>query len=122
MKKILPSILLRFHHVYSLIFCLVAICNSSIGQVKFTAVASGKQISKNDYLQVQFVVENASNIEQIVPPSFKNFLVVSGPNQQSGMSNINGNVKQYIALEYILKPQRPGNFTLDPATAKADGN
>lgn len=121
MKKILPSILSRFHHVYLLVFCLVAICNASIGQVKFTAVASSKQISKNDYLQVQFIVENASNIEQIVPPSFKNFVVVSGPNQQSGMSNINGNIKQYVGLDFTLKPQTIGKFLIPPATAKVDG-
>ena len=121
MKKILPPVLFRFLLVYSLTFCLVAFYNRSFAQVKFTAVASNKQIGKNDYLQVQFIVENAANIEQIVPPSFKNFLVVSGPNQQSGMSNVNGKIKQYVALDFTLKPQLTGKFIILPATAKVDG-
>jgi BatD DUF11 like domain len=110
MKKILLSLV-----------CLSAVFSGSMAQVKFTAVSSGKQISKNDYLQVQFIVENAVNIEQITPPSFKNFLVVSGPNQQSGMSNINGNVKQYVILEFTLKSQSTGKFIIPPATAKVNG-
>ena len=35
---------------------------------------SGKKIGKNDFLQIQFKVENASNVENIAPPSFKNFI------------------------------------------------
>ena len=82
---------------------------------------SQKKIGKNDYLQVQFKVENASNVETIIPPSFKNFSVVSGPNQESGMTSINGKVDQYVSISYFLKPNSTGNFTIAPATAKADG-
>ena len=82
---------------------------------------SPKKIGKNDYLQVQFKVENASNVETIIPPSFKDFSVVSGPNQESGMTSINGKVDQYVSISYFLKPNSTGNFTIAPATAKADG-
>ena len=90
-------------------------------QASFTAVCPQKKIGKNDYLQVQFKVENASNVETIIPPSFKNFSVVSGPNQESGMISINGKVDQYVSISYFLKPNSTGNFTIAPATAKADG-
>ncbi len=93
----------------------------SIAQVKFSAVCPNKRIGKNEYLQIQYLVENASNVEQIEPPSFKDFLVVSGPNQQSSMSDINGAIKQYVSIEFILKPNRPGNYMLPPATAKVNG-
>src|SRR5438105_1202396 len=122
MNKILRSGSYKNIFSFSLFFYLgFQITIDAVAQVKFSAVCPNKQIGKNEYLQVQYIVENASNVEQIIPPSFKNFSIVSGPNQSSGMSNINGNIKQYIALEYILKPLRTGNFTLDPATAKADG-
>ncbi|MBC7867640.1 MAG: protein BatD, partial [Gloeobacteraceae cyanobacterium ES-bin-316] len=49
------------------------------------------------------------------------FVVVSGPNQESGMSTVNGVVNQYIAISYILQPKRAGNLTLASATAKIDG-
>ena len=121
MNKILRSGIYKSNFSF-LVFCFVFQINiNAVAQVKFSAVCPNKQIGKNQYLQVQYIVENAANVEQITPPPFKNFSIVSGPNQQSGMSNINGNVKQYIALEYILKPQRTGNFTFGPGTALADG-
>ena len=93
----------------------------SFAQVKFSASSNDKTIGKNDYLQVQFAVENAANVESIIPPSFKNFNVVSGPNQQSSMSNINGSIKQSLSLGFVLQPISTGNFTIGPATLKADG-
>ena len=112
-KSIFTFLLLLFFtlHVNTILFA----------QVKFSAVGSAKTMSKNDLFDVQYIVENASDVEQITPPSFKNFTVVSGPTHQSGMTNINGNVKQFEGVEFLLKPNGPGNFTLPPATAKVDG-
>jgi len=122
MNKILRSGIYKSAFSFLLFFHFAFQSNTlAVAQVKFSAVCPNKQIGKNELLTVQYIVENASTVEQITPPPFKNFSIVSGPNQQTGMSNINGNVTQFVALEYILKPQRPGNFTLDAATAKADG-
>ncbi len=109
-----------------LLFILVlsaVICsyNISFAQASFTAICPQKKIGKDDYLQVQFKVANASNVENITPPSFKNFSIVSGPNQESGMTSINGKVDQYVSISYYLKPNSPGNYTIGPAIAKADG-
>lgn len=95
--------------------------NTSFAQANFTAICPQKKIGKNDYLQVQFKIEHAANVESIDPPSFKNFSVISGPNQESGMTSINGKVDQYVSIGYVLKPNAPGKFTIAPATAKADG-
>jgi BatD DUF11 like domain len=108
------------------LFCLVFISgvvsyNTSLAQANFTAICPQKKIGKNDYLQVQFKVEHASNVESINPPSFKNFSIVSGPNQESGMTDINGKVDQYVSVSFVLKPNSPGSYTIGPATAKADG-
>jgi hypothetical protein len=92
-----------------------------IAQVKFSATVSSPQISKNEMLQLRLIVENANEVEQITAPDFKNFVLVSGPNQESGMAAVNGNISQYVALNYILKPKFAGNFKFTAATAKADG-
>jgi hypothetical protein len=92
-----------------------------MAQVKFSATVSASQIAKNEFVQLRLTVENGKDVQQITPPDFKNFTVVSGPNQESGMTMINGDVKQYISLNYILKPKGPGNFSIAAATAKADG-
>lgn len=108
--------------LFSLVFIAAVGWHTDLfAQANFTAICPQKKIGKNDYLQVEFKVEHASNVESINPPSFKNFSVVSGPNQESGMTSINGKVDQYVSVSYLLKPNSPGNFTIGPATAKADG-
>ena len=95
--------------------------NPLFAQAKFSVVCPNKTIGKNDVLQVQFKMENANNVESIVPPDFKNFNVVSGPNQESSSSNINGKVTQYVAIGFSLQPKKPGTFTIGSAKAVADG-
>ncbi len=90
-------------------------------QVKFTASINPAQIGKDEYAQLRLMVENAKEVQQIAPPKLNNFIIVSGPNQESGMSMVNGNVKKYLALNYILKPKGVGNFSIPPAFARADG-
>ncbi len=90
-------------------------------QVKFTASISPAQISQNEYAVLRLEVQNADNVEQIIPPSLRDFTVVSGPNQESGMSNVNGVVKQYLALSYILKPNHMGTINLGASTARISG-
>ncbi|MEP6583735.1 MAG: BatD family protein [Ginsengibacter sp.] len=99
----------------------ICVSNSLSAQIKFSAVCPDKTIGKNDYLQIQFMVENAPDVEAIIPPSFQNFNVVSGPNQQSGMSIVNGKTDQYIALGFYLKPKRTGKYIIGPAIAKVNG-
>jgi hypothetical protein len=115
---------LKFNAVFlkellSLFF--IFLFSASFAQVKFSASVNNKKISRNDYLQIQFTVENAGSVEGITPPAFTNFTVISGPNQQSSMSNINGNIKQSIAIGFVLRPLSTGNFTIGSAIAKVDG-
>ena len=108
--------------LFFLVFLIADVShNTSFAQANFTAICPQKKIGKNDFLQVQFKVEHAANVESIDPPSFKNFSVVSGPNQESGMTSINGKTDQYVSISFLLKPISPGKFTIAPATAKADG-
>ncbi len=97
-----------FYFGFSLL--LWAVITTSFAQPSFTAICPQKKIGKNEYLQVQFKVENAANVETIIPPSFKNFSIVSGPNQESGMTSINGKVDQYVSISYFLKPNSTGTF------------
>jgi hypothetical protein len=94
---------------------------SALGQVKFTTVVSSQDISKSEYLQVEFVVENARQIDDLTPPDFHGFRVAQGPIQSSGMSIVNGNMSQYKGLSFVLEPEKPGKFTIGGAVATVDG-
>jgi len=89
-------------------------------QIRFSASISPAEIGKDEYAQLKLTVENANEVQQIVPPNLKNFIIVSGPNQENGMTMINGTVKKYIALNFVIKPRSVGNFIIPSAMAKAD--
>jgi hypothetical protein len=90
-------------------------------QVRFTTVASSKQLGRSDYFQVEYVVENAHQIENLIQPEIHDFQIISGPNQSTGMTIVNGAVSQYKTVSYILQPTRTGKFTIPGATATIDG-
>jgi BatD DUF11 like domain len=105
-----------------IIFCFLLLTGFfAEAQVKFTASISPGEIGKDEYAQLRLMVENAKEVQSIIPPKLNNFIVVSGPNQESGMSMVNGNVTKYIALSFVIKPKRTGSFSISPAMAKADG-
>lgn len=91
------------------------------GQVRFTTVAGSQEIGKGDYVQVQFKVENAKQIDQFTPPDFSGFELVQEPSQSSGMTMINGNSSQYEAVTYVLRSTKTGKFTIGGASALVDG-
>ena len=105
--------------IFILIFLIAGYTTKA--QVKFSASISLAEIGKDEYTQLKLMVENAAEVQQIIPPNLKNFIIVSGPNQESGMTMINGSVKKYIALNFVLKPKAVGNFIIPGALAKADG-
>lgn len=105
-----------------LIFLLPIISQYTLwAQARFTATISPSKIGKNETAELRLIIENARQVEQIIPPSLKDFVILSGPNQESGMENNNGVTKQYIGITYQLQPRAKGNFSIEPAIAKADG-
>jgi hypothetical protein len=100
---------------------LLFICSWTIAQTRFSASLSPSRINKDEYVTFRLVVENASNVQQIEPPSFRDFMVISGPNEESGMNYINGVVKNFISLSYVLQPRKPGRFSFKPARALVGG-
>ena len=92
-----------------------------LAQASFTATISPGAIGKNETAELRLMIDNARQVDQIIPPSFKDFIIVSGPNQESGMESNNGVTRQYIGITYQLKPKSTGKFTIAGAIAKADG-
>jgi BatD DUF11 like domain len=105
----------------SLLFIFILIGQQLVGQVKFTVTVSPNLIGKTDFAQLKLIIENGVNIEKINPPDLKNFDVQSGPNEETGITSINGNVKKYYAQSYIIKPKTNGTFVIPPTTALVDG-
>ena len=120
MIPILRSVFIKYSFLLVLFTSGVSI-QKSIAQASFSVICPQKEIGKNDYLRIEFKVENAEYIETIIPPNFKNFTIVSGPNQQRGMKSVNGKTDTYVSISFSLQPSGPGTFKIGPAIARADG-
>ena len=92
-----------------------------MAQVHFTAQSSIKDMGKSDYVEIQFIIENAKEISNLQAPDFPDFTIIQGPNQSTGMSVINGAMSKYQGVSYVLQPKRTGILTIRSATATVDG-
>ncbi|MDO9374134.1 MAG: BatD family protein [Ferruginibacter sp.] len=93
----------------------------SPAQVKFSATISPATIGKNETAELRFAIDNATKVDRISPPNLKDFIVVSGPNQETGMESINGVTRRYIGVTYLVRPRRKGKIVIEPVIADADG-
>ncbi|MEO6683828.1 MAG: BatD family protein [Ginsengibacter sp.] len=116
----LRSVIIKYILLVGL-FSSVTGIQKSVAQATFSVICPDKEIGKNDFLRIEFKVENAEYIETIIPPNFKGFTIVSGPNQQRGMTSINGKTETYVSIGFTLQPSGPGSYKIGSATAKADG-
>ncbi len=74
-----------------------------------------------DFLQVEYLVENSRKVSQFIPPDFSSFSVEEGPEQASGWNMTNGALVEYVSFSYLLKPVKEGRFLIPQATARIDG-
>jgi len=74
-----------------------------------------------DYLQVQYLIENTTRVSSFIPPKFKQFQIVEGPNQTTGYNMVNGNLKEYVSFSYLLRPGKAGKWVIPAAIARVEG-
>lgn len=74
-----------------------------------------------DYLQVQYLIENTTRVSSFIPPKFKQFQIVEGPSQTTGYNMVNGNLKEYVSFSYLLRPGKAGKWVIPAATARIEG-
>src|SRR5690349_6598608 len=96
-------------------------CAFSFAQTKFTTTVSEKQIALDDYIEVQYTIENAKSVDKFSFAPFRNFRIIQGPVQSSGMSITNGVMSQYKGMSFVLQPISAGRLLIPGASAVIDG-
>lgn len=114
------EMLKKIKHNTSLIILLL-ISISSLAQVEFSASISHSAVKTGDRFQVQFTA-NAQMQNFKAPNLGKSFRVLSGPNQSTQMSWVNGKSSHQISYSYILMAVKEGDFTIGSATATIEGD
>ena len=105
-----------------LLLILFSFTNSLFAQ-KFELTVDKTTVKQNERFKVYFTFDGGdrSSMKSYRPPSFKNFSVLSGPNQSSSMSIINGSVSSTITYSYILVAPNLGEFTISGASLQFKG-
>lgn len=109
--------------ITKLFFCCscIFICNIAIAQAKFYATATPSSAGIEEYITLKFTIENGKDIQSLNPTLTNDFIVVSGPNQESFTNSFNGNTTQSVSVSFILQPKKAGNFSIGSASAVIDG-
>ena len=96
----------------------LAISTISFAQVRFEAKASKNKLGVNERLRVDF--EMNKDGDNFIPPSFKGFTVVGGPNQAVSNSWFNGKRTYSKTYSYFLAPTSRGRVTIAQAEITID--
>ncbi|MCA0131105.1 BatD family protein [Winogradskyella alexanderae] len=88
-------------------------------QVKFEAKVSKTKLGVNERLRIDF--EMNKDGDNFVPPSFRDFDVVGGPNTSVSNSWLNGKRSYTKTYSYFLAPKKRGKFTIKQATIEIEG-
>ena len=96
-----------------IILFILLIGATSHAQVKFEAKVSKKKLGINERLRVDF--EMNQDGDNFIPPSFKDFTVVGGPNTSVSNSWVNGKRSYSKTYSYFLAPKKRGKLTIKQA-------
>lgn len=92
----------------------------SQGQVRFRTVVPQQPVIAGESFQVQYVLEGADGRAIIVPPVFRGFRLISGPNIYTGeIHSAAGDlpVRNYV---YTLEAPRPGRYVIPGTEIRTD--
>lgn len=105
---------------YLFLYIALAMGSRAVAQdVKFTAATSHTEVATGDRFQIQFTAN--AKITNFKAPDLSDFRVLSGPNQSTSMSFVNGAMSTSISFSYVLMAVKEGMFTIKPAVAAVDG-
>ena len=90
---------------------------------EFTASVDETTVADNERFQVSFTFSGKSinDLSKFSPPSFENFLILSGPNQSTSIQIINGAQSASLTYNYVVQPKGLGKFTIGTASIMQGG-
>lgn len=85
----------------------------------FKAKIDKKKVGLGKTVTVTYTLDGDG--DNFKAPVFDGFSIMSGPNQSSSLSIINGNYSQTMSISYVLRSNQEGTFTFDAAQIEVDG-
>jgi hypothetical protein len=101
---------------------IILLCRVVVAQdASFTASVDRNRVAMGEQFQLTFTLSGQGGGSNFRPPSFNDFLVLSGPNQSTNMQIINGAVSSSVSYTYIIQPRSEGKFVIGSATINVGG-
>ena len=88
--------------------------NIFAAEITFIASVNKNPVGTNEQFSITYTLNTQGSNFQA--PTFRDFNVLSGPNQSTSMQFINGNMSQSVSFTYYLTANSEGTFRIDPAT------
>jgi len=106
-----------------LVFILVLLMPLHAIAQTFTATVDEKTVGDNQQFQISFTIsgQNLKGVKNLKPPSFSDFMTLSGPSQSTNIQFINGVQSASYSYSYILRAKRIGVFTVGKASIEFNG-
>lgn len=106
-----------------LVFILVLLMPLHAIAQTFTATVDEKTVGDNQQFQISFTIsgQNLKGVKNLKPPSFSDFMTLSGPSQSTNIQFINGVQSASYSYSYILRAKRIGVFTIGNASIEFNG-
>ena len=111
----------KYFYLFTFIFYL-SLINQSFAQ-QFVASVEEIDATVNEPFQVSYTFSGSSinNLSNFSPPSFENFMILSGPNQSTSIQIINGAQSASITYSFVLQAKSVGTFTIGSASINQSG-
>jgi hypothetical protein len=103
----------HFKNLLLLLLVFLA-AQASYAQIRFYAETNAKEVLSGSYFEIKFVIKNDSG-NGFKAPDLSSFTVVSGPNQSSHISIVNGRRSQSKSYGYTLLAGDPGVYKIGSA-------
>lgn len=106
-----------------LVFILVLLMPLHAIAQTFIAMVDEKTVGDNQQFQISFTIsgQNLKGVKNLKPPSFSDFMTLSGPSQSTNIQFINGVQSASYSYSYILRAKRIGVFTIGKASIEFNG-
>jgi hypothetical protein len=90
---------------------------------KFVSSVDETTVADNQHFEVSFTFsgKNINGTRNFKPPKFRNFLVLSGPNQSTSIQIINGVQSGSLSYNYVIQSKKIGTFSIGTASIEYNG-
>jgi hypothetical protein len=90
---------------------------------EFTASVNETTVADNERFQVSFTFSGSSinNLSKFSPPTFNDFMILSGPSQSTSIQIINGAQSASLIYSFVIQAKSVGTFTISIASIEQGG-